>query len=361
MSHRMKLFIGLPLALASTGCGWSLRAGPEVRSQAKGTVVEGRGTVVAALADASEEKGLQFGVPLSVSGGARVADGKPELTLDSGLELTDVSGHLGYRAGVRAGSELGHGGYVGVRGGPVWMIEPADAETASRAVTLEGLFAVGGGDLRGAALFGMCLSFGWDVYPPPFRLPSGRPFRESDGTEWRAQVRLGRRRSAALGARSTPAERDRVGMKYLDDALDEHASIATFQRLARELSAHGAPRQLIARARSAAVDEARHARTCCALATAYLGRDVAVSALPEPSARSAWSLADIARECWVDGCLGEGAAARAVFARAERTVEPSVRHALFSIARDERAHARLAQDVLAWCVRSAQGFGLVRR
>jgi hypothetical protein len=41
----------------------------------------------------------------------------------------------------------------------------------------------------------------------------------------------------------------------------EAASIVAFDRLARELDAHGAPAELVAEARRAKTDEVRHART----------------------------------------------------------------------------------------------------
>jgi hypothetical protein len=350
---RSGLLVGLPLALVGSACGMSLRAGPELRSQATGTVLEGRGTIVGALAGAGDRdaQGAQLGIPLSVSGGSRLSDGKAEGTFESGIELTQVSGHFGYRADARGGAEFGHtsGGYFALRGGPVWMIDPAREDKTSRVVTLEGLLGGGTGDLRGAALYGACLSFGWDTYPPPLRIPSGRPLRAEDGSIVRGKFRLGPQRAATMGTRCLRDERERIGLRYLDDALDEHASVAAFERLSRELAAHEAPAPLVARARSAARDEARHARTCFALAAAHLGRSVAFAAPPSLRPRRQ-SLDEIAYECLVDGCLGEGVAAEVVWERAQRASEPAVKRSLLSIAADEWRHARLARDVLAWCL-----------
>ncbi len=230
------------------------------------------------------------------------------------------------------------------------MLQPPREGHASPAITLEGLAAVGtGGDVQGGGLFGLCLSVDLDHYSEfKFNMAHGRPLRCDDGSTWRGQARLGRRRSASLGRELASAERERIGLSYLEDGLDEHASVPAFERLAWELAEHGAPRSLIARARAAAAQEIRHARTCFALAAAYLGRDVRASELPYVQVRRARPLSEIARESWWDGCVGEGGAAQLVLARAADTQDSAERQALRGIARDERGHARLAAQVVAW-------------
>src|SRR5258708_38720960 len=56
------------------------------------------------------------------------------------------------------------------------------------------------------------------------------------------------------------------GRWLADAAWMEAASVRAFQRLARELAAHGAPLELVREARRAARDEARHARVMTTLA-----------------------------------------------------------------------------------------------
>jgi hypothetical protein len=314
-------------------------------------VLEVRGTAVAALGSASGEQGVMIGVPLSVSGGSQLGARQGEGTFESGLEYTSVGQRFGFRSSVRGGVQLGHtsGGYVGLRGGPVLMLAPPRESRTSPALTLEALVGVGtGGDIEQSGLFGACLSFDFDDYPGPLNLPHGRPFRCEDGSSWRSQARLGRRRSPSLGRALRGAERERIGFSYLEDGLDEHASVPAFERLALELAAHAAPAVLVARARRAAAEERHHARVCFALAEAYLGRDVKVPGFEPTRVRRARTVSEIVRESLLDGCIGEAGAAEVVRTRALAATDSAECHALLGIARDERGHARLAADVVAW-------------
>src|SRR5262245_61741100 len=61
------------------------------------------------------------------------------------------------------------------------------------------------------------------------------------------------------------------------------------------------------------------------------------------------ALVCLAQEAWIDGCLGEGAAAGAAAAAVAEAHAPEARATQEIIARDEGRHAELAWDVLAWC------------
>jgi hypothetical protein len=87
----------------------------------------------------------------------------------------------------------------------------------------------------------------------------------------------------------------------------------------------GAPSQLVRGALAAAQDEVRHARLCLSLAARHLGADVVPEPLPAVRARPDVDLETLARECWYDGCLGEGAAAEFAAVRARGAREPAVR------------------------------------
>jgi len=351
-----RVLIGVPLVLASSGCTLSMRAGPEVAALPQGAVLGGRGTAVFGIGGASGKRGTQLGIPVSLSGASRLKGGEGEGTFESGLEYTSVGERFGFRSGLRLGTQLGetNGGYVGLRGGPVLMLKQAKEGQSAPALTLDGFVGAGtGGDVEGEGLVGVCLSIDLDYYSKfNLAMPHGRPFRREDGSAWRAQAALGRRRSASLGRSLAPAERERVGLSYLEDGLDEHASVPAFERLARELAHHQAPHRLVARALAAASEEIRHARTCFALAAAYLGRDVRAPSLPDIRGRGARTLAEIARESWWDGCIGEAGAAKVVLARAADAKNVRERGALRGIAREERGHAALAADVVAWALRA---------
>ena len=120
-----------------------------------------------------------------------------------------------------------------------------------------------------------------------------------------------------------------------------------FARLERELAAHGAPRSLVAAARRARFEEARHFRLTRALAHRFGARAEA----PRVTAGPVRTLEAIALENTAEGCVAEtfGAAIGAWQAAASR--DRAVRAAMTGIARDEAGHASLAWQVDAWARR----------
>lgn len=123
----------------------------------------------------------------------------------------------------------------------------------------------------------------------------------------------------------------------------ESASVPAFERLAQELEALGA-RHLARSARRAALDERRHARVVGGLA-ARRGASAPAVALRAPRRRS---LATIARENAVEGCVRETFGALVGLHQAEHAADLEVRAAMQKIARDEVRHAALAWRVAAW-------------
>lgn len=128
-------------------------------------------------------------------------------------------------------------------------------------------------------------------------------------------------------------------------AYYEAGSVASFRRLARELRAHGAPRELVARARRAAREELGHARAAATLAVRAGATRLFV---PRPPARGPRSLERVARENAVEGCVHEAYAAVVALRQAARAADASLRALMGSIAADEVQHAALAWDVAAW-------------
>jgi hypothetical protein len=166
----------------------------------------------------------------------------------------------------------------------------------------------------------------------------GRPLRTDEGVVL-PEVRVGRRRSAPRS--------ELLASLWLDDARMEHASVAAFCRLALELLTHGAPASLVRRAHRAAAQEIVHATDCFALASRYAGFQLSAGAMDLPPLRVR-DLAAIARESFLDGCIGEGVAAATARAGARATTDAAVRRVLNRIARDEGEHAELAWDVVAF-------------
>jgi hypothetical protein len=136
-----------------------------------------------------------------------------------------------------------------------------------------------------------------------------------------------------------------VGGELATMAELEAASVPAFDRLARELAAHGAPAELVRRAGMAMRDEVRHARAIGALAAQHgaTPRSISVAELPLRS------LEAIAIENAVEGCVREAYGALVATYQAE-AAEPALRATFRAIARDERRHAALAEDVHAWIV-----------
>lgn len=129
-----------------------------------------------------------------------------------------------------------------------------------------------------------------------------------------------------------------------DMAAMEAASACSFDRLARELERHGAPDDLIRRARDAKQDELRHARTTRRLARRYGLRP----STPRFRKLKTRDLDAIARENVVEGCVYETYGAAVATFQAHRATDPVVREAFETIAAEERAHAQLAWDVHEW-------------
>jgi hypothetical protein len=145
---------------------------------------------------------------------------------------------------------------------------------------------------------------------------------------------------------------------WTEEAQAEHAAVAAFSKLALELIAMGAPPRLLHRANRAAMQEVRHARLCFALASAYRGEPVSPGPLPSALSGDHTSLAKLARESIIDGCLREGLAAEIARLGAEHARDPEVARVLRIQARDELGHARLAWEIVEWCL--AEGDESVR-
>jgi hypothetical protein len=133
----------------------------------------------------------------------------------------------------------------------------------------------------------------------------------------------------------------------------EAASVTAFERLADELTAHGAPATLAAAARASARDEVRHAAVVGALARAR-GAAVPEAQIDAPVART---LGAMARENVVEGCVYETWAAMLAWWQADHASAPDVAAAQRRIARDETRHAALAWSVRDWCLSRADADG----
>ena len=124
----------------------------------------------------------------------------------------------------------------------------------------------------------------------------------------------------------------------------EAAAVAAFEDLARELQAHGAPSELVARANAAAREEARHT-----VLTSILARRFgAERRIPTVERRPVRSLEAIAIDNAVEGLTREAFGALVATHQAQHAKDPAVRAAMGIIAHDETGHAEFSLMLHDW-------------
>jgi hypothetical protein len=148
--------------------------------------------------------------------------------------------------------------------------------------------------------------------------------------------------ACASDAELTAVSRHALSQVWAEDALLEHASIASFNWFALELLHVGAPATLVRAAQQAALDEIRHAELCFDLASRFAGTKLGPSPLAIAGLATR-ALADLAVAVLLEGCIGETLAAALAEAQLARCGDEQCRAALSVIVADEADHA-----VLAW-------------
>ncbi len=151
------------------------------------------------------------------------------------------------------------------------------------------------------------------------------------------------RRPAGLDASSTCDTRA-AGSYFAEIAHLEAASVTAFRILRDELRASGAPKKLVRAAARAARDEIRHTRATGALARRF----GAAPRVPSIQPAKPRSLAAMALENAVEGCVRETYGALLATRQAKLATDPVVRAAMLRIARDETRHAALSWQVGRW-------------
>jgi hypothetical protein len=188
-----------------------------------------------------------------------------------------------------------------------------------------------------------------------FEYCSGRPLREGDEVRV-APVRTGSTWSDGDvledEARVSVSTATALAQAWLQDAQAEHASVASFHRVALELMAVGAPPELLELTGRAALDEIDHARRCFDLAHRYAGEPFEPGPLPAPAARDG-GLLRVAIDAFVEGCVGETIAALVAERALGGATDPLVRETLQVVAEDEARHAALAWRTVAWVLKTA--------
>jgi hypothetical protein len=158
---------------------------------------------------------------------------------------------------------------------------------------------------------------------------------------------LGRRGAPDERVAATPTDAPPLGALYAAAAATEGASVAPFQRLERELRAHGAPEPLVRAAARAAVDEQRHNRMMARLARRHGATRLLPAPAPAPDAAPR-PLVEVAVENAVEGCVRETFGAALTIWQSEAASDGRTRRTLRAIATDEVRHAELAVAVSRW-------------
>jgi hypothetical protein len=138
---------------------------------------------------------------------------------------------------------------------------------------------------------------------------------------------------------------------WTQDALTEHASVASFSRFVLQCLSLGAPADIVESAQQACADEIEHCRIAFGLASAYAGRPVGPGSLATRGALDD-SLDPAAIACSVvrEGCIAETVSAALVAVARDNARDPVVRAALDRMAEQECEHALLAWRYLRWAL-----------
>ncbi|MBI5517930.1 MAG: hypothetical protein HY909_29430 [Deltaproteobacteria bacterium] len=147
-----------------------------------------------------------------------------------------------------------------------------------------------------------------------------------------------------------PVTARELARAWRSDALLEHASVASFARFVLQLTAVGAPPELLQDALRAGMDEVEHARRCLALAARYDGEALGPAALPSVAEALATTLPEAAACTVREGCVGETCSALLAMAQRQRATDAFAHAALDRIAEDEAAHAELSWRFVAWAL-----------
>ncbi len=186
--------------------------------------------------------------------------------------------------------------------------------------------------------------------PLALNIGHGRPLRHEGETHLAQTKPSGDWQPQTVPALAVPSRA--LGALWLQRALTEHASIATFAELTLELLALGAPAELLQAAQRAQADELRHALSCFGVAKALLERQIGPGDFPA-AARGARGRthSELAVESLRDGLLGEGFAAELARTSLGR-VAAELKSVFEAIAREEADHAELGFQVLEWCLKT---------
>lgn len=192
--------------------------------------------------------------------------------------------------------------------------------------------------------------------------PVGRPFTV-DGVARVASVTGDSGWATAIApsiAELDATTRAALAAAWTEEGITEHASVASFSRMALELLSLGAPAVLVEDTLTAALDEKRHATGAFGLAKAYGGVTVGPGKLDTSRSLDASGVVAIAERLAAEGCVAETVSAALVAEACAQATCPVVKAHLAIVAEEEARHAVLAWQTLGWILGHADVTGDAR-
>ena len=130
-----------------------------------------------------------------------------------------------------------------------------------------------------------------------------------------------------------------LAQRWTENALAEHASIASFSKFMLDLMSLGAHAELLEKTNQSLLEEIEHARASFAIASQLHGHCVGAGPLPVHSVTVDGDVVRIASELFEEACVGETLSAACVFEAASQCKDVVLASVLEQIAEDEMGHA----------------------
>ncbi|MDB5937227.1 MAG: hypothetical protein JWQ01_4571 [Massilia sp.] len=146
-------------------------------------------------------------------------------------------------------------------------------------------------------------------------------------------------------------DRTHIAQRWREIGIAEHASIAAFARFVLHLLSLAAPPDLIDRAITAMGDEVDHAKLCFGVAKKFQNTSVGPGCIDVSNILTARdSPVSILGAAIREGCICETISAEYARASCLKATDASIREVLTKIAKDEKNHADLSWDFVAWLI-----------
>ena len=139
-----------------------------------------------------------------------------------------------------------------------------------------------------------------------------------------------------------------IGLRWIESAEAEHASIASFARHTLQLLSLNAPSDLLIASQKAAMDEVRHTETSYGVASSILKTTIKPDVLDIQQGLEHLSSEEIIKSIIQEGCIEETLSAIELNMAANLAGHPLLKQLMLQIAREEANHAQLAWNTIQW-------------